>query len=314
MNNNSFISIIVVTRHREKILWETISKALEAINGKLAEIIVINDGDEVLDIPSEFADKILYYNNPGYGVSIARNFGVSKATGDILFFVDDDMWINSEAIDWINEFVIAEQLCNAVYILNWEYPHQLKNKMNKTKVGRYIRDSNYTSLWGRLHMKTRQPSCGIYPYSSVGSGSLVISKEVFNRIGRYTEELTFQGEDEDISLRLRENHVPIYVVFDVTLHHNHIDRLEVKNFLRRSYDGFGSEFIANRKGLKLKVADRSYHGFSRLVFEFCRKTEQAWIFFLHMLPNISFVRPFSNRLLGALGGLQRYKQWKNNFG
>ena len=309
-----FISIIIVTRHREQILWETLSKALAATSGRIAEIIVVNDGDEVLEVPGKFADKIFYYNNPGYGVSVARNFGVSKATGDILFFIDDDMWINSEAIGWINEFVIEEKLDAAAYILNWEYPQQLQNKLHKTKVGRYIRASNYTSLWGRLHMGRRQPTCGIYPYSSVGSGSLVISKEMFNRIGGYTKELTFQGEDEDISQRLREQNIPIYLVFDVTLHHNHVDRLEVKNFLRRTYDGFGSEFIAIKKGLKLKVAERSYGGFSGLVFELCRKTEQAWIFILKVLPNTSLLHPFSNRLIGALGGLQRYKQWKNNFG
>ena len=48
------ISIIIATRNRETILWETVRKALNTIENKNAELIIINDGDRSLIIPEEF--------------------------------------------------------------------------------------------------------------------------------------------------------------------------------------------------------------------------------------------------------------------
>ncbi len=313
MSDANFISIIIATRHREKILWETVTKAVLAIQGAPAEIIVVNDGDEVLEVPGILADKVNYFNNPGYGVSAARNFGVSKALGNILFFLDDDMWIDGKAINWICAFVIAENLSGAAYSLNWEYSTELKKKLKKTKVGRYILDAKYDSLWGRLHKPSPAPSVGVYPYEAVGSGCLVISKRIFTAIGGYDERAVFQGEDADISRKLKSALVSIFIVFDVTLIHNHDDRLEVKKFLSRIHDGFASEYKAVKQGVPLPIAEKSYSGLAKIIFELSHKTEKGWILFLDLLPNTSILNSFTNRLIGALGGLQRYKQWKQNF-
>ena len=42
------ISIIIASRHRETILWETVDKAIKSTNSKAVEIIVINDGDKTI--------------------------------------------------------------------------------------------------------------------------------------------------------------------------------------------------------------------------------------------------------------------------
>ncbi|MEO6188017.1 MAG: hypothetical protein ABIO82_04225, partial [Ginsengibacter sp.] len=55
------ISIIIATRHREKILWESVSKAVSAVRNRSAEIIIVNDGDIPLDVPSSIADEVWYY-------------------------------------------------------------------------------------------------------------------------------------------------------------------------------------------------------------------------------------------------------------
>ncbi len=309
--NKIDISIIIATRHREEILWETVDIARKAIENKNAEIIIINDGDSTLNAPYSLSRQISYHNNPKKGVSSARNFGASKAKGDILFFVDDDMWINHEAIEWINLNVIAKAKGNKVYFFNWEYPTQLKNALSETKIGRYLLSTNYHTLWGRLHKSASQPVSGFYQYDSLGSGSLVITKEIFNRVGGYNEKLIFQGEDADLAGKLNESAIPIYIVFDITLQHNHKDRLEINNFLKRIYDGFGSEFKAVKSGMVIPLGQTTYKGFQKMVFEISRITEKNWIFILNILPNHPIITPFNNKLIGALGGLQRYKQWRN---
>ncbi len=305
------ISIIIATRHREQILFETIEKAVKAIENKNAEIIIVNDGDTPLNIPDSLAQKISCFDNPQKGVSSARNFGASKANGEILFFVDDDMWINSEVVDWINSYVIEKGHTASVYYINWEYPPYLKDKLAETKVGRYLLSANYHTLWGRLHKNSPQPPSGFYQYDSLGSGSLVMHKKLFNKAGCYNEKMIFQGEDADLAGKFNESGIPIYIVFDITLYHNHCDRLEIHNFLKRIYDGFGSEFNAIKAGMEIPLAQTNYRGLQKNVFEFSRITEKGWILFLNSLPNYSFLAPLNNKLIGALGGLQRYKQWRN---
>lgn len=59
------------------------------------EIIAINDGstDNSFDIMQNFAkrdDRIKVYTQPNQGVSVTRNNGIKKATGEWIWFVDSD--------------------------------------------------------------------------------------------------------------------------------------------------------------------------------------------------------------------------------
>lgn len=67
------------------------------------EIIVVNDGtkDRSIDLIKEnYKDKrIKIYDKQNSGVAKARNFGVTKAIGEYLFFVDSDDFIKKEAIE-----------------------------------------------------------------------------------------------------------------------------------------------------------------------------------------------------------------------
>ncbi len=304
------ISIIIATRNREQILWETLTKACGAIENKNAEIIVVNDGDVELMIPSFFAGKIQSFRNSGKGVSAARNSGAAHAKGKILFFIDDDMWINSETIDWINLFVIEKSNISAVYFINWEYPAHLNEKLKYSKVGGYILATNYNKLWGRMQINTKQPLSGLYKYDKIGSGSMVIPKSIFNNIGGYNENIIFAGEDADLANKINVSGTPIYVVFDIMLQHNHQDRLEINNFLKRIYEGAGSEFEAVKAGVIEATPNTNYKGVRFLFFYFFSFTEKGWIFLHKVLPGSVFLRPFQNKLIGALGGLQKYKQWR----
>lgn len=308
------ISIIIATRHRVEILWETVGKACEAIRNKNAEIIVVNDGDSTINIPNKYLNEIIYLDNPKKGVSSARNFGANKGNGTILFFIDDDMWINSEVIDWINFYLIKNENKEAVYNINWEYPPSLNEKLHNSKVGQYILRSGYHTMWGRMHQKGDKPVSGLHVYKIIGSCSLIMSKEIFIRIGGYNEEMIFQGEDIDLSNKLNANSIPIHCVFDATLYHNHQDRLEIDSFLKRNSDGFESEFKAVKSGFIEPLSNIKYRGIKKLMFNFFSLTEKEWIFLLKIIPNKPFFTSVNNKLIGYLESLQRYKQWKKIIG
>lgn len=305
------ISIIIATKNREEIFLTSLEEAAKSVDKRPAEIIVINDGDTELIIPEKYKYNVQYLMNFQRGVSVARNWGAREARGDIFFFVDDDMWINKEIIDWIltNSQKISDT--SVTYNVNWIYPPHLVEELRKSKVGRYILTSEYHTAWGRMHQRGKVPEKGILEDELVTSGSFIISKKLFEQIGGYNEAIIFQGEDRDLTIRLKNLSVPIYRLFDVTLFHNQFDRIDLSGFLSRVENGYKSQFIAeNQKIIPSTQTDFNNMSMKKLIFEAFLRTEKIWINILKILPNKSAFDPINNRLIDMLSGLHRYKAIK----
>lgn len=305
------ISIIIATRNREAILWETVDKAIEAIDGKNAEIIIVNDGEQALVPALGMANKISCLKNPSRGVSAARNFGAANANGSILFFIDDDMWINATAIEWIAQFMLQEKNTKAVYNLNWQYPDKLNNALSNTKIGRFLLSAAYHRMWGRMKQNGTEPQHGLYACDSIASCSLLMHKSLFNNIGGYRQEFIFQGEDIELSKRIQSMNIPIYACFDVLLYHNHQDRMEIHGFLKRVEQGYQSEFKARAAGYLPRI-DGEFTGIKKAAFKIISLTEPVWIFTYKILPNLTLFDKINTRMVGLLSGLQKFKQWKQH--
>jgi glycosyltransferase involved in cell wall biosynthesis len=89
------ISVIIPAYNAERTILETI-KSVQQQTFQDFELIVINDGskDRTLELLQDIQDerlKIFSYENSG--VSLARNRGFSKSTGEFIAFLDaDDLW------------------------------------------------------------------------------------------------------------------------------------------------------------------------------------------------------------------------------
>src|SRR5690348_9188230 len=90
-----FFSIIVPVYNKENHISDTILSALNQTVGDF-ELIIVNDGstDKSLELVQSFSDKrIVVINKPNGGVSLARNIGIKRATGEYISFLDaDDFW------------------------------------------------------------------------------------------------------------------------------------------------------------------------------------------------------------------------------
>lgn len=112
----NLVSILIPTFNRA-VVWDveqlkSESLILNLINQTYSniEIIIINDGstdttETHLDYWSKKDQRIKVINKKNGGVSNARNSGIDIATGDYLFFVDDDDII---PIDYIEKFMKNE--------------------------------------------------------------------------------------------------------------------------------------------------------------------------------------------------------------
>ena len=106
----SKISIIVPVYNAE----EKIKKCLNSIveqNDKDIEAIIINDGsidnseETIIEYIDKHPDIFKYYKNDNMGVANTRNFGIEKAHGDYILFIDSDDYIDSTTLKKIKTYI-----------------------------------------------------------------------------------------------------------------------------------------------------------------------------------------------------------------
>ncbi|RAW99022.1 MULTISPECIES: glycosyltransferase family 2 protein [unclassified Photorhabdus] len=94
MNNDILVSIIIPAFNVEDIIENAINSVLNQTY-KNTEIIIINDGstDGTMDTLNRLSEQyfnIKVFSQENRGISAARNFGLSKAKGDYVIFLDSD--------------------------------------------------------------------------------------------------------------------------------------------------------------------------------------------------------------------------------
>ncbi|WP_436866049.1 glycosyltransferase family 2 protein [Bacillus fungorum] len=101
------ISIIIPTYNVEEYIEEALNSVLNQ-SFKQLEVIVIDDGsrDKTVEIIQSLKDERikLYENGSNQGPAYSRNFGISKAKGNWIAFLDGDDWWDQERIKELLNF------------------------------------------------------------------------------------------------------------------------------------------------------------------------------------------------------------------
>jgi glycosyltransferase involved in cell wall biosynthesis len=291
------ISIILPTYNRFEIVRETIQKIISIKTDILFEIIVVNDGAE---LPFTIEHPLLtVLKNPKRGAASARNYGASHAKFSILFFIDDDMWITENSLIAIRKLSENGFLNTNCVLLNWRYPDELIQKMSQNKIGRYLLHADYHKLEGRLHQKI-DDHVSLLKINSVGSGSFVINKLLFDSIGQYNESFVFQGEDIELSEKLLQNKTGIYLYTQLTCFHNQKDRLDINEFTDRDYRGYLSQFKNNSSSPKPAIL-------KQLFFTLLLPFNHIIRYLFNQIPNNSAFDRITFRIIGILSSIAYFK-------
>ena len=114
------VSVIVPVYNGEKYIEQTILQILQSTYSNL-ELIIINDGsmDNSLHICKKIRNRdkrIFVYSKDNEGVAAARNYGISKTTGDYICFCDQDDIVETETyarqVASINEYQSDFCMCS----------------------------------------------------------------------------------------------------------------------------------------------------------------------------------------------------------
>lgn len=130
------VSIIVpvynMKKYLEKCLDSLVNQTLKDI-----EIIAINDGskDESLEILKKYEKKhknIIVFDNDNQGISKTRNFGIEKATGEYITFIDSDDYVALNMMELMYDKAVTENL--DIVVCDYYNFYENKNKIEEVKI------------------------------------------------------------------------------------------------------------------------------------------------------------------------------------
>lgn len=121
------ISIIIPMYNAELYIKQCIDSIVNQTMTDL-EILCIDGAstDDTLKIVNKYAkrdSRIKIYSKPNEGVSLGRNYGLDRAQGKYIMFVDADDWIDADTCDYIY-FKAEEQQADVV---TWSYVREFKD-------------------------------------------------------------------------------------------------------------------------------------------------------------------------------------------
>lgn len=116
MSNMDFdykVSVIIPIYNTENYLRECLdSLVLQTIDMNEVEVLLIDDGfkDSSLLICREYATEYPYFkvfHQENAGVSAARNFGISRARGKYIMYLDADDKLTDQVLEKVTGFLIS---------------------------------------------------------------------------------------------------------------------------------------------------------------------------------------------------------------
>ena len=252
MIDQPLISVIIPVYNVEKYLPQCIESIINQTYSKL-EIILVNDGskDNSAKICDEYVTnfddiKVIHKENEGAG--IARNVGLENSSGEYVYFVDSDDWIEHNLL----EIVLSSQEGVTNDILIFGYKKQYKNNsIEKIIVPNQLAIEDVTSNKFEL-AKILNSGSGLAVWDKLIRRTLILDNEILFDSKKRGQDFTFVIKCLSAAKRVRSirkalyNYRIIYNVlskFDENIIKNHITNFELLlSLFKRNVEKKESEF------------------------------------------------------------------------
>lgn len=187
-----------------------IRTTLESLTGQTTlinyEVIVVDNGsdDKTREVVKEYCkmypDTVFMHNeNEIQSSYAARNTGISQASGEIIAFLDADMWVDKDYIQKVYCSMVENERkymgCNVNVTTTNNSSVGRWNEIHGFPIERYIRENHFA------------PTC-----------CLVVHKEIFEKLGEFDQRMISSG-DLEFGQRVYEQGFKQIYEPDITVHH-----------------------------------------------------------------------------------------------
>lgn len=217
------ISVVIPLYNKASFIKNTLNSVFNQ-SFKNYELIIINDGstDQSLEIINSFSDpRLKLYTTNNKGVSHARNYGITKAKGNLVAFLDaDDYWHPFH----LDDLIYLHQAYPNCGLYAKAYEKQYFN--SKLVKGVYnTLPPNFKGIVGDF-FKSSLIDCIAW------TSAVAIPKHTFKAVGNFDGNLA-SGQDTDLWIRIA---LKLPVAFDskvsakriITKSKNHLSQTEKK--------------------------------------------------------------------------------------
>lgn len=197
-----YFSIVIPVYNKEQFVDKTLKSVLDQTFTDY-EIIIVNDGStdhSETKIQSIKDDSIHYFSKTNEGVAIARNYGIDKAKGEFICFLDADDYWYPKFLETMKSTIEKNQE-KSVFACAIEIETQ-----NKTFAAHYsITKNSHSQIVDFFEASQRE--CVLW------TSSVAIHKSVFETVGRFDTNIK-KGEDTELWIRIGLQY-PIVFIWEI---------------------------------------------------------------------------------------------------
>jgi N-acetylglucosaminyl-diphospho-decaprenol L-rhamnosyltransferase len=223
------LSIIIVNWNSAEFVRRCLKSIRQHTNGVTYEIIVVDnasfDGCDRVVLEDDPAVVYIQSNeNLGFAKANNRAFEVSK--GRSLLFLNPDTEIVGPAVllmhcalhHWSSAGAVGARLLNADGSLQTSCIQSFPTISNQVLDSEYLRRwCPESSLWGMAPL--HRPTGTLAEVEVISGACLMIKRDVFERVGRFSEEYFMYAEDVDLCHKVRGAGLKSYYVPQATVMH-----------------------------------------------------------------------------------------------
>ena len=210
------ISIVIPTLNSAKTLQITLESIRNNNDTPSYEILVIDQfsKDNTVDIAKKFGAKVLMIKERG--AAIARNVGITKSRGEIIYFVDSDCILPPNTLSMLTDFF--KKYKDADGVGGPLLPQESKNIIQK------FANNNFLNIM-QFPNELRKAEFRIFKGSLI-TGNCAYRRKLLVKIGAFDKTFKNYGEDIELCWRAIKNGAILYFWPMIKVYHVFPDNLK----------------------------------------------------------------------------------------
>ncbi len=201
-------SLILISYNKPEMLKQTLKSLIDNIKSTNYEIIVVDNAsteNNIKMIEQNFPNVVLIKNNTNLGFGKANNIGMENAKSEYLFFVNSDVILIDDPTEKMLQFykdtsnigLLGAQLLNSDMTKQesfYSFPSVTKRIVELTGMKKFFK---------KFYRDLKTGTSNFFEIDSIVGAFFLVSKDVFEKIGKFDTFYFMYVEDVDISVQSR---------------------------------------------------------------------------------------------------------------